>query len=232
MAAGVTILLLLVAQARGLCGNTLPTRAFPRELYVSALPTRAYPREMWQIMFLHSDGIPSSLHACVALTSLQATATSTMGIDDMGSFADMDCSFVSKSHGRDDGEDPEDNDPDLITRLLRMAMMRGTVDLAMDELDRSKHRKRRIKRDCVPTFQIVDRRCQVHSLGEFTQCAATDEVMNVSDQDDAVAGHAGQPFPPLPPHAPTAEERRMQAPTAEEQAEDWWTDRTTGRYAL
>ncbi len=50
MAAGVTILLLLVAQARGLCGNTLPTRAFPRELYVSALPTRAYPREMWQIM--------------------------------------------------------------------------------------------------------------------------------------------------------------------------------------
>ncbi len=161
-----------------------------------------------------------------------------MGIDDMGSVADMDCSsIVSKSHGRDDGEDPEDNDPDLITRLLRMAMMRGTVDLAMDELDRSKqslHKKRRIKNDCVPTFQIVDSRCQVHSLDvleEFTQFAATDEVMNVSDQDDAVDGHAGQPFPPLPPHAPTAEERRMQAPTCRGE-EDWWTDRTTGRYAL
>ena len=170
---------------------------------------------------------------------MQATATSTsMGIDDVGSFADRDCSFVSKSHGRDDGDDPEDNDPDLITRLLRMAMMRGTVDqLTMDELEwivkMECKKKRRIKRDCVPTFQIY-RRCQVHSLDvleEYTQNAATDEVMNVSDQDDAVAGHAGQPFPPLPPHAPTAEERRMQAPTCRGE-EDWWTDRTTGRYAL
>ena len=100
---------------------------------------------------------------------------------------------LSKSDDGDNGGD--DNDPERIRRMLEQMKWRSTVEELLDEfVGRNRFKRPRLVVESEAVTEV--------DAATTAPITPTDDVVEVEDDPAPGDGHAGQPFPPLPPPAP------------------------------